>query len=247
MIIGGSVLLMLLATLFVRRRFPEEIHNANNEVAGFIFAAVSVIYGVMLAFVVIVVWQDLENTHEFVANEGNAVADLYRFSWELEPPYDAALRSAVETYARTAVNQEWGAMAHGTSSPAADAALDDIWNVHRELHRARLASPRDSNLFQNIQRISNLRSLRLGESRTEIPPLMWLLLWSGGIVTLGFTLFFRTQNERAHLLMVAMLAAVVASVLLLILELDIPFAGSIHVGSEPFQDALQTIQRLGGN
>ncbi|MBI4670872.1 MAG: DUF4239 domain-containing protein [Chloroflexi bacterium] len=247
-VIGGSVLLMLLATRLIRKRFPEHIHNANNEVAGFIFAAVAVIYGVMLAFVVIVVWQTLEETHNIVANEANAVVDLYRFSWELPSPYDTTLRSAVENYTLATVNQEWDAMARGTSSPAVDVALEDIWGVYRELHRAKLASQlSDGSLYESIQNISNARNLRLNESRTEIPPLMWLLLWGGGILMLGFTLFFRSPNERAHLTMVAMLTAVVAVVLLLIMELDIPFAGSIHISSKPFEDALQTIQRLGGN
>jgi FtsH-binding integral membrane protein len=244
-IVGGSIVLMMLATWFLRRHFPERIHAANNEVAGFIFAAVAVFYGVMLAFVVVVVWQSYDTARAIVSREANAVMDLYRFSWELPAPYDAALRSAVKDYTQTLIQDEWAAMARGQGSVRTDKALDAVWAVHRDLHLANaVPSAQASNFFNNLAAVGNERRLRLNENETELPILFWLLLVGGGAITLGFTLFFRAPNARAHYLMVIMMTGVVAFVLFLIMELDDPFVGSISVSPAPFERVLTTIQQF---
>lgn len=50
----------------------------NNEVAGFKFAVVGVFYAVMLAFVVIAVWEDYRDTEAAVRDEAKATVDLFR-------------------------------------------------------------------------------------------------------------------------------------------------------------------------
>lgn len=48
-------------TVLVRRRFALESLSANNEVAGFKFATVGVLYAVLVGFAVIVVWERFSN------------------------------------------------------------------------------------------------------------------------------------------------------------------------------------------
>ncbi len=236
---------MMLATWFVRQRFPEEIHNSNNQVAGFIFAAVAVIYGVLLAFIVVVVWQTFDDTRKIVQHEANAVMDLYHFSWEIPEPYGESLRVALKDYTTGIINDEWTTMENGNASPRVEAALDTIWTIHRNIHLANISiHPQAGSLFEEITKIADLRRLRLDESNTELPVLMWILLWGGGALTLAFTLFFRAPNERAHLVMIAMITGIVAFVLFLIMELDQPFLGEISVSPKPFAQALAAFDRI---
>lgn len=243
-IVGGSIALMLLATWFVRRHFPEDTHLSNNQVAGFIFSAVAVIYGVLLAFTVVVVWQTFDDARTIVQNEANAVTDLYRYSWELPQPYGESLRIAVKEYTTQVIDDEWATMAKGAASPRVEDALDAIWTIHRDIHLANVTLPQTGSLFDGITRIGDLRGLRLDESNTELPPLMWVLLWGGGAITLAFTLFFRAPNERAHLIMIAMMTGIVAFVLFLIMELDQPFLGEISVSTQPFVQTLAEFGRI---
>ena len=53
----------------------------NNEVAGFKFAVVGVFYAVLLAFVVIAVWEDYRNTEAAVRNETKAIVDLHHVTF----------------------------------------------------------------------------------------------------------------------------------------------------------------------
>ena len=52
------VLVAVAGLLFVQRLVPSRLRQEHNDVAGFIYAVLGVAYAVLLAFVVIVVWED---------------------------------------------------------------------------------------------------------------------------------------------------------------------------------------------
>ncbi|HEX8032669.1 MAG TPA: hypothetical protein VF510_02425 [Ktedonobacterales bacterium] len=64
LIVGGSMSLAGVGTVFVRRRMKAPMDEAHNEVAGFIFAAVSVLYAVVLAFMVFAVWEEYNGARQ---------------------------------------------------------------------------------------------------------------------------------------------------------------------------------------
>ncbi len=247
-IVGGSALLAVLATQFVRMRFDAQVHEANNEVAGFIFSAVGVVYGVLLAFLVLVVWQTFEDAQVTVEAEANALVNIYRLGLEFPDPLRAQTLNLTESYAQDVIQDEWTTMEYGMGSERVDAALNGLWDIHHQLD-----NPSDSGVshreqyFNLLNELGNDRRVRILQSRLELPGLMWILLIGGGIMTLGFTLFFRAPNWRAHLAMAAMIAALVAFVLLLIVELDNPFAGDVKVMPISFEQALDTMKHLNGN
>jgi Na+/proline symporter len=82
LVIGVATLLAMAAPIFVRRRVPSERLRINNEVAGFTFATIGVLYAVLLAFAVIIVWEKFSVAENATAQEAGAAATLYR----LAPP-----------------------------------------------------------------------------------------------------------------------------------------------------------------
>lgn len=231
--------MIVLATNYVRKRVDEQMHLANNEVAGFIFGAVSVVYGVLLAFMVLVVQQAFEGAHATVEQEANALVDLYRVAQELPEPYGAEFRTVAVEYAQRVLDDEWDLMQNGNSSPSVDETLEKFWLVHRQMHTNGITvGSHDVTLFEALENLGNQRRIRLLDSRLELPGLMYILLIGGGIVTVGFTLFLRAPNWKAHLLMAAMFTGVVSFVLVLIIELDNPFTGDIRIQPDAFEQAL---------
>jgi hypothetical protein len=248
LIVGGGALLSAAATFLVRRRIPEEEHIANNEVAGFILAAVGAVYGVLLAFMVLVVWQAYEDANRTVEQEANILVDIYRLGQAVPDPYGAQLRERAVEYARHVIDDEWDKMQTGDESDLVHNTVEEFWNVHRALDAdSALTGNHDGQLFDALQELGNERRIRLLDSRLDLPGLMWMLLIGGGVVTIGFTLFLRAPNWLPHLLMAAMFGGLVAFVLLLIVELDNPFAGDIRIQPLAFQQALVLFERLRGN
>lgn len=248
LIVGASALLTVLATLAVRRLVPEKQHLANNEVAGFLFAAVASVYGVLLAFMVLVVWQSFDEAQVTVEQEANAIVNVFRLGQEIQEPYSSQVETLAVEYAQNVINHEWGDMEWGRSSNTVDDTLEKLWMLHRRLHAEETAAQgHQEQFFDSLEALGGYRRVRLLDARADIPTLMWALLISGGIVTIGFTLFLRAPNEIAHLLMAAMFAGLVAFVLLLIVELDNPFAGDVKIHPVAFEQALETFMHQRGN
>src|SRR4029077_13832275 len=117
------VLLLFLATalamagaLLVRRRIPLELLRGNNEVAGFKFAVIGVLYAVLLAFVVIISWERFYDAERALATEAGAAATLYRLAGGLDVSSAAAFRGNLSAYLNSVLADDWPAMVRGRSS-----------------------------------------------------------------------------------------------------------------------------------
>jgi hypothetical protein len=130
-IIGGGTLLAMLGPALVRRYVALDRLTINNEIAGFKFATVGVLYAVLLAFVIIVVWEKFSAAEANVVHEAGAAENLYRLSQGLGDFSGADLRKAVATYLKAAITDDWPAMDKGTVGAGGPAkqALDAIYRM----------------------------------------------------------------------------------------------------------------------
>jgi hypothetical protein len=78
LMVGGPIGLAWVGTLLVRRHKKAPADDKLNEVVGFIFAPVSVVYAVLLAFVVIVVWEQYLAAESNVSQEAAALITVAR-------------------------------------------------------------------------------------------------------------------------------------------------------------------------
>jgi high-affinity Fe2+/Pb2+ permease len=65
--------------------------------------------------------------------------------------------------------------------------------------------------------------------------MLWTVLILGGTLTVSFTFFFGTRNLEAQVLMTGVLALIVFMGLLVIVSINHPFTGPVHIDSEPLQ------------
>src|SRR4028119_1849803 len=69
-----------------RRLVPAERRQEHNDVAGFIYAVVGVIYAVLLALMVIAVCEEHEEAKATVREEANELADVFWLAHSLPEP-----------------------------------------------------------------------------------------------------------------------------------------------------------------
>jgi len=219
----------------LRRWYGYERLASNNEIAGFKFATVGVVYSVMVAFAVIVVWEKFSDAELTVVQEAGAAATLYRLAAGPEPEM-AATRNALDGYLRTVINREWPAMANGGSSHEATLALDALYGVVLHVASSGLRQPAIlAEAFRQVDALTQARRLRLHLATGAVPGIMWLVLCSGAVLTVAFTFFFGTRNLRAQIMMTAILSALVFMALMVIVSIDHPFTGPSSVGPEPLE------------
>ncbi|MGO4706275.1 DUF4239 domain-containing protein [Microvirga sp. 2MCAF38] len=239
-LIGAPTLLAMIALFFVRRRIPAERHRINNEVAGFTFATVGVLFAVLLAFAVIIVWQKFAEAETVAAQEAGAVATLYRLAHEIGGDPGAALHDSLTRYVHRTIEEDWPAMERSGSSLAVTRTLDNTYATLLTF------SPNDgrgtallSEALHQLDVLTQARRTRLVLASGAVPGVLWFVLFGGAFLTVAFTLFFGTENLLVQSMMTGMLSCLIFSGLLVIVAIEHPFAGSVKV--QP--DALHAVLR----
>jgi len=236
LIFAASLAAIGLALRLVQRFVPHPHRERHNEVAGFIFAGVGVLYAVLLGFVVVSVWGNVGAAQQTTFNEANSLAGVYWISRSLPLPLGATIEHQTLDYANTVESTEWPLMAKHQSSPAATQLVYDI--------RASVLSYQPATLQQqvlydhavtDVENLASARRERLNQVQDSVPPILWAALIAGAVVTVGFTFLFGMSSSVAHGLMVLALGAMVVASLILIKEMDYPFAGVTKVDPTAFQ------------
>ena len=96
----------------VRQRVEPSTLRDDHDVAGFTFGVVGAFYGVVLAFVIVAVWQRFERANAKAQEESLAVVNLYYLSKGFDEPVRTEFQNALRSYVEGVVNLEWGEMAH---------------------------------------------------------------------------------------------------------------------------------------
>jgi Protein of unknown function (DUF4239) len=231
-----SVGLGLVGLVLTRRRFERSQLQPHQDVAGFLIAVVGVIYAVLLAFVVVIVWEDFGSADSTANSEADAVGNLYRDAIGIGGPQGRRLGTAVQAYAFSVANTEWPYMAqHQEGSDETESALNVVWGDVKRLRvpaGAATASDFDLQAVHDVSAATEDRRTRILESSSQIPGTLWAVLLVGGIITVAFTYFFGVESFWHHALMVSALAALIGLSILVILTLNLPYTGGVAVKPE---------------
>lgn len=232
-LVGMTTLVAMSGPALIRRRIHLDRLRVNNEVAGFKFATVGVLYAVLLAFAVIVVWEKFAEAERTVAKEAGAVATLYRLSGGLDEETGSVFRQNLTDYSRAVINEDWPAMEQGRDSAHVREALD---RAYATILGLRPTEQRGAAIFNEVLRqldlVTQARRDRLVTAAGTVPGVLWLVLFAGAVLTISFTFFFGTHNVVVQTLMTGMLSLLIFAGLFVIVAIDRPFAGSVKVQPE---------------
>ena len=251
LVIGLICLVAVGGLELVQRLVPADSRQPHNDVAGFIYAALGVIYAVLLALVVIAVWEEYRAASETVEQEANALAEIFWLAHRLPEPQGTHLQELSHSYAEEVVNKEWPLMEQGDAplmvqeegTPAGWNLIDDI---RANLQEVEPRTPADEQLYaeglDQVQRLADARRTRLVAAEEGIPGVLWAVLIFGGVAAVSFTYLFGLENTWAHRLMVIILAAVIGLVLFTIGAMEHPFSGGARIGTGAFELVLERFE-----
>jgi hypothetical protein len=251
LVVGGTCLLALAGLEVVQRLVPVSSRQRHNDVAGFIYAALGVIYAVLIALVVIAVWEEYDAASVTVEQEANAVAEIFWLAHRLPEPEGSHIQELAQSYAEEVIHKEWPLMEQGQTplmvqeegTPAGWTLIDDI---RANLQTFQPHTPADEQLYaeglDQVQRLADARRMRLVAAEEGVPGVLWSVLIFGGIAAVGFTYLFGLENTWAHRLMVLTLAAVIGLVLFTIGAMEHPFSGGARIGTGAFDLILERFE-----
>jgi Protein of unknown function (DUF4239) len=240
-----AILIAVGGLVLVQRLVPTDRRKQHNDVAGFIYAVLGVAYAVLLGLVLIAVWQKWEAAETIVTDEANELAGIFYYAHALPPPEGRHIQELVRSYSVVVVEEEWPLMAQGHSSPKAWDTLDELRGTILALQppkgaqRTGYDQMRYEEMLVQLHDLGNARRERLLAAEQGLPPILWVVLILGGVITVFFTYLFGLENTLVHLLMVAALALIISISLYTVAALDYPFKGDIRIHPSAFENDLE--------
>ncbi|MEV6876390.1 hypothetical protein [Amycolatopsis sp. NPDC051128] len=238
-LVGGTV------AYLVRRLGWDEGRPDNNDAAGQVFTIVGGLYAVLVAFVLI----SLFDSVGAASNDAQAEADsLVAATWAADAlPEDTKDRvhQLAVAYARTVAEQEWPRLADGGAVPAtgwtqldqlrqavAETRTDGDWQIDRKTEAA-----------NQLWSVYHARQQRLtGSGGGGVGAVVWFALILGSLLT-AILLPNLMGGTRlvAHVIIVSTLAGTITLLLFAIHQLQNPFGGGVKIPPAAFTSALERL------
>ncbi|MFI8105787.1 DUF4239 domain-containing protein [Streptomyces sp. NPDC086023] len=238
LMVGVLIVLAVAGSLVARRRFPHLAEGEHNEMVGVVLGMFGAIYGIILAFVVVTLWTQLDHTQQVVSRESTDLALVVRTTRVLPPAERERVHRAVGEYVHSVVEVQWPRMRSG--EPAFSATSSRVEAMYDALQAYEPVTARDEVFYE--QAVASLndavaqRRERISLAQAELPTLLKVLVFGGALVIIPLTFLFGLRSLRMQLLFVTAVAALIGFSLLLVLVLDRPFAGELAVSPAPYKE-----------
>ena len=243
---GLIILVLLLAPsifgmIAVHRYLPARFRERNRESADPIWAIAGGAFGLLLGFMVVILWEGLQEAQATVQEEANDIVNLYQLTYGLpDSARPQELRDKLRTYTRLLIDEEWEELGKHSSSERAEAAIDDLWLSYMRLSPALGNSNKAyDNAVEHLSLLQDARNRRINEAAGRVPTPLWVVLIGGTVLVIAMTWFTGSEDFRTHLLTTVVLSIALASILFLIRIFNNPFQGQVRADAEPMERALE--------
>jgi len=245
LVIGVWTGLSLLGLLIFHRLVDVHIRHKDTETVGLTYAIVAVIYAVLIAFIVVDVFETFAKSDEIATAEANKLSSLMLDSAGLPAEMATAVRADIDKYIDLVVKSEWPSQRAGRLEGA---VYEPGWAVLAHMD-AQLAQFEPATMGQNVNKgemlhgmndLIKARRSRIIAAGEHLPSVVWQILLAAGVVAVGYTYLFGARSFGIHLAITGLIAATIALVFVLIITLDYPFRGEVSVSSEAFTDVKAT-------
>jgi Protein of unknown function (DUF4239) len=234
LIVLGVVVVFVLLHAFIQRRLRSEVLRRHNDVAGYLFSAVGVLYAVVLGFVVVVVWGKYDNAVSNVESEVDAIGNLYHVVDGYPDSVRSKIRTQLQEYAKTVATVEWPAMQRDQAVPETGSrqleTVSYLVNTFSPTNFKEFAAQQAA--IAQEQRLFDARRSRLIAAVPAVPSILWFALIVGALAMVAFCYIFGVENRPAQLMMTAILVGLIGILFVVIDEFSTPFAGSVRISSD---------------
>ena len=215
----------------------------NNEAAGQVFTLVGGLQAVLLAFVLISLFDGTTAAEDGSYTEADSLVAAVWAAQEL--PDSEGVTAQARTYVREVIEREWPRMSEGATvgdagwvalerlrAEVAAAPATDEWTIGQKNE----ASDQLWTVYQ--QRQDRLNTATGG----GVNSVVWFALVAGAIMAVALPLLFGGPKPATHILIVSILAGTMALLLFATQQLQNPYGGGAQVSPAAFESALERLR-----
>ena len=228
--------------LFVFNLIQSQPPKQGNEVAGIMFGGISMIYSLVLAFVIVAVWENYEDLNKTIETETDKMNSIMAHTATLPDSLKKPLDLALYSYCDQVIKQEWK-----MKSPSEQDQPSAIPGLRMMLLKHHPTGKVQEGVFNvidiDLSAISDLRRDRLGHNRSQVPAIVWLILKVGSVMLVVFSYFFNVQSQNLKRIYLFFLSSFIAMCMFLLYALDHPFNGSSAISCRPYTNIMTELKQ----
>ena len=243
-VVLGAVFFSVVCIFAVRRFRSPEVLKENNEFAGITYPVVGLIYGVFLAFMIVIAWQEYSDAEQFVVLEVTHLSELWRDSEVFDDPHRSTIQTSLMAYVQAVKDKEWESMGKRCDADhTAGKAYEALWESYYryEPHGERQKAFYSTSVNQ-LNDVGRYRRQRIMCSKSELPVIMWVFVIAGGVITMGLHLLLGIRSIWAQVLISGIIAALISFSIFLVFSLQRPFTGDMSIPNTHYEDLLKSFK-----
>jgi hypothetical protein len=240
-----AVALTIGIDLVLRRRMEDRARTQAGRTSAIMLGVLANIYAVLIAFVIVQGWNDLQVAQAYVDGQATALTQIRENSFVLGPKEARRIDNALDQYARSVLRHDFPSMEeHGRRSPLTTIALQNLFaSVRESTPTGRSQQAFYQQTVEQLDRLVQARQSSVTASDGSLPIPLYVLLGLGGVLVVTLACTLESEHRRSHLLIVCTIAVVISFMLALVVSFDHPFSGDIRVTDRPIKQFL-TFPRL---
>src|ERR1035438_10299826 len=232
---------------FGSRKWVRSLHvdsHSCNDIVGFYFGSLTVLYGITLGLLMVGVWSNFSDTDQKVSREASTLSALYHDVSHYPEPIRSELQKGLREYCSDVINIAWPQQRKGIISMSSRVILrrvEDQLASFEPATQGQMALHTEA--LRQLNQLREERRTRLDSVRTGLSSNLWALVLIGAAINIAVTWFFHTRDTNMHFWTTMLLSALLGLMIFRLAAMDHPFFGHLSVGPDAFQTVYeQTIQ-----
>ncbi|PPK68876.1 DUF4239 domain-containing protein [Actinokineospora auranticolor] len=233
--------LVTAAVAYLIRRIGETTGTVeNNEAAGQVFTIVGGLHAVLLAFVLISLFDATSAAEDDSYRETENLVAARWAADSLGEPTRTEVRDLVDQYLDAVINHEWPDLRQGN-----DDVSGEGWSALEKMRQA-VAQAQAGDDWENAQKtdaanklwdVYQARQDRLNAAGNGISDVLWFALVAGSVMSVALPLLFGGPRPVTHIVIVSILAGTLSLLLFATQQLQNPYSGGAQVEPTAFESA----------
>lgn len=225
----------------IRFLFVNRIHEQQATFLGTMSQNIGLLYGIVLAFLVVMSWQNFNFLQSTIVNESTQIGALWRDSLAFDHDTQGKLSVNIVNYLNSIGSYEWPRMKISEvaiENPAYDALWDGFLNINPTTETQKIFL---QSAAQHLDNISELRRTRIGASTTSLPFEVWGLLIFGAICSLFITMIFEYIDLWLRYMIAGLEFVLIFITFALINAFDNPYTSFLALDTKAYQHTVEII------
>ncbi|WP_420782922.1 hypothetical protein [Streptomyces sp. LPB2020-019-1HS] len=199
---------------------------------------IGVVYAIVLGLAIAGVWEARVAAQDHVQAEAQALHEISERVRVYPPAVRDRVRADVDAYAGHIVGTEWRTMTeHGRVTEEGDRLLR---RVRADVTDYQPASDFEAQAYQplldQVTAADQARAARADSTGPTMPGVVWFGLITGAVVTIGMVFALQIRRTTRELVLAGLFSALIAFLLFLIWDFDVPYARGMSEPTGPFLD-----------